>query len=510
MDAAVAIDAGGDAANPDTGPQPGAIQVAPTSGDVLTCDTLQLTETGGAGAGVWSVAPTGGGTVSSTGLYAAPPVQPASPAATVTYTAGALSGSAQLQVATAFPGMPAALPINTLTESTTPTRFTANGSQVYVGLIAAAGADAGSGGTNVETDVFASSDNGATFTGPVSYHTGNLECATVAVDAGNAKVVYLVYLAGNGDSTSNTGQTLRLAVSTDAAKTFPTEYDLAEGASSLSSFICPDVISPSSGHVIVTAYSSLVPDGSKDHLATFVSSSQGAGIGPASQQGVTSSSNDCDCEVGNDTNSPPVPSCDIDSNGGDGGPRLITNGKGDACVVFQYGPCNDANRAYNVAVQCSQDSGATWASPVLLGVPNADNSVIPTGALSPGGKVAVAWTGTIPADAGGGLDTYVAVSTDGGKTFTTSAAYPTSVVDGPASATLAWESDTVLWLSQITTDNARNLYVDKTCDDGVTWSGAVKVGTGGYGGAGLVMTSAGMVATANLPLSISTFALAAH
>jgi hypothetical protein len=495
------MDAGDDAST-----QGSAILVTPTAANVLTCDTLQLTGTGGSGAGTWTVSPTGEGTVTSTGLYAAPNAAPTNPAVTVTYGAGGSTASAQLQVATAFLGAPAPLPINAGTEDTSLSRFTANGSRVYVGLVAST--SSASGSPYLETDIFASSDDGATFTGPVPYHTGDLECETVAVDSGNANVVYLVYLAGNGDSTSNTGETLRLAVSTDGAKTFPTEYDLAEGDSSLASFICPDVISPSPGHVIVSGYSSLMADGSTDHLATFVSSSQGAGIGPVVQQGVTSSMMDCDCEVGNDSNPTPVPNCNIYSNGGGGGPQLIANGNGGACVVFQYGPCDDATRAYNIGVQCSQDSGATWSAVTLLGVPDTDNSVTPTGALSPGGKVAVTWYGKVPVDAGGGFDTYVAVSSDGGKTFSVAAPYPNSVVGEPTGQVVAWENDTVLWLAQVTTDNAKNLYVDKTCDDGTTWSGAVKVGTGGYTGDSLVLTSAGMTAVAVLPEAISTFSLA--
>lgn len=235
---------------------------------------------------------------------------------------------------------------------------------------------------------------------------------------------------------------------------------------------------------------------------------QGADIGPVVQQGVLSPQSGCYCETGNDVNTTPVPSCDIYSNGGGGGPRLFTNGTGDVCAIFQYGPCSDASRAYNIAVQCSQDSGATWSAVTLLGVPDTDNGVTPMGAVSPGGKVAVTWSGKVPVDAGGGYDTYVAVSNDVGKTFSVAPPYPNSVVGYPTDEFVAWENDTVLWLAQVTTDNARNLYVDKTCDDGMTWSGGVKVGTGGYGGDWLVLTSAGMTAVAVLPEAISTFSLA--
>ena len=63
-----------------------------------------------------------------------------------------------------------------------------------------------------------------------------------------------------------------------------------------------------------------------------------------------------------------------------------------------------------------------------------------------------------------------------------------------SSPVLAWESDSILWLSQtLNAADAPVLIVDKTCDFGTTWSGAVNAGA--YEGTSLLSTSTGMVAT---------------
>jgi hypothetical protein len=431
---------------------------------------------------------TGSGTLSSAGLYAAPTVAPASPGVAVTYTAGSATASAQLQVATAFVGTPASVPIDAGTESPINVpfehQFAANGANVYTALTAALTA----GGPRLEADIFASSDDGKTFTGPTVYHTGDLGCATLAVDPGDPSVVYLAYLAGHGDSTGNTGGTLRLAVSTDGAKTFPVEYDAADSVNTFPGFICPDVTAPSADHVIISGVTQ--DENLHGRVATFASGSRGANIGPVSQEGVAGSPNpDGGDLAGSDTNGGAPTDCPVYADSGNAGPRLFTNGNGSACVVFQYGTggagCTDGN---NIAVQCSQDSGATWTSPVLLGPLTKD--AVPTGAMSPSGKIAVTWV-----DAAG-TQSQVAFSTDGGKTFGTPAQYPAGTPaanGGTSTPVLAWENDTVLWLAQTANlSNTPALYVDKTCDDGATWSGLVKVGV--YRGSSLFLTSAGMVA----------------
>lgn len=78
--------------------------------------------------------------------------------------------------------------------------------------------------------------------------------------------------------------------------------------------------------------------------------------------------------------------------------------------------------------------------------------------------------------------------------------YPSTVRDAlsPKSYTnapvLQWQSDSVLWLAQ-TLNGSDNpiLMIDKTCDLGATWSGAVNAGS--YRGTTLLSTARGMVAT---------------
>ena len=426
MMATLACSSSPGSASQDGGTGAGGLTIAPATAHVLTCSTLQFTETGGPAGGAWTVAPATG-TVSATGDYTAPTVAPANPAVTVAYGAGAVSASAQIQVATAFVGAAAPVAIHTMTDNPLNNPFehqmTANGSQVYIGLTAAAVAGAE---TPLEADVFASTDNGKTFTGPTAYHTGDVECATIAVDSGNASVVYLAYLAGHGDSSSNTGETLRLAVSTDGAKTFATEYDLVDSINSIASFICPDVTSPSPGHVIVAGVSA---DDNGAHIATFVSGNEGANIGPVSQESVMIAPNPDGGEIAaTDTNVGSATGCQIYSNGSAGSPRVFSNGHGTACTVFQYNTFTTCTSPSNIAVQCSGDNGATWTSPVALGAPQADATGYPTGAVSPSGKVAITWIDTIQTDAGTpDIVTFVAFSHDGGKTFGDPDPIPTSV-----------------------------------------------------------------------------------
>lgn len=495
----------------------GSLVVTPASASVLTCGTLQLTETGGATGGAWTVSPgTGAGTVSDAGDYAAPFVAPSSPAVSVSYTVGLASASAALQVATAFVGTMASVPINVGTDNVTSNPFehqlAASGTHVYVGLGAQTVAQTSA---FLQANIYASSDNGRTFTGPNTYHTGYLECVTIAVDSGDPNVVYLAYFGGHGDSTSNTGETLRLAVSTDGSKTFPVEYDLAESLNggSLGSFICPDVTSPSPDHVIVVA---AAQDGAIEHMATFVSGNRGAGIGPASQEGVATTVNaDGGGLSASDTNGATTSACGILSDGTGGSPRVFSNGAGAACVAYRYNTGNAC--ANNIAVQCSTDNGATWTSPTALGAPQQPNGrAFPTGSVSPSGKVAIVWLDAVATDAGTVETAFVTISKDGGKTFGTPKQYPvaSTVPFGYANyPVVAWENDTVLWLSMTGSGGSQAaLYVDKTCDDGVSWSGPVKVGP--YGGTSLFLTSAGMMIAADISAgssggpSVMTFPLA--
>ncbi len=469
-------DAGGDSAVP--------LAVTPATANVLTCSTLQFKETGGAGGGTWSVSPAGAGSVSASGLYSAPTATPPNPAANITYTEAPRSASAQVTLATAFAGIATKLSIGNDSRvygAPFDHQFTANGTNIYGTVIDSAA---------VHAQVFASTDNGATFGAPVSYHTGSVSCATAAVDAGNPQVVYLAYLAGHGDSTGNTGQTVRLAVSTDGAKTFPKEYVIADSNNSIADMICPDVISPSADHVLVVG--TVGQSGPLYHVGAFASDSQGANIGPL---GTPLTCTECPQDghayyAPSDKNASTQQSTGILDNNGVAGPRTGTNGKGTVCMAYQY---NGGNSPNPTKVQCSTDNGNTWSAIVDLGAPNPPSSVVlPTVAVSPGGTVAVAWTDRLQSSTN---ETFIATSTDGGKTF----GAPFQVPDAQDSGgnndvylpVVAWESDAILWVSE-TLPTAYAVYINKTCDGGKTWSGEIKV-TGGRKGSSLIKTAAGFM-----------------
>jgi hypothetical protein len=489
------------------GGAPVALTVTPSTGAVLTCDTLPLTASGGpAGTGAWSAA--GVGSVSDGGLYAAPTsiadagVVDGGGAATVTYAVGGASASAQLQIATAFVGTPAVVPIagngSAFPIKPYEATFSASGSSVYAGV---------PGANNVEADVFASTDNGKTFTGPTAYHTGWLSCAVSAADPTAPSTVYLAYLAGHGDTDTNTGGTLRLAVSSDGASTFPVEYVLVDSDNTLPSFICPDIAAPSAGHVIV-AGDATNSAATQSWIATFQSSSSGSAIGPVGQQGMFTDAGATGTFLSStDTNSASATACAIVADGSGGSPRIYSNTSGTACIVFQHitdPSCGALSGA--VMVQCSADNGATWTTPASVATGTVSNTA-PVGAVSPGGNVAVVYTQEV-ATIG---ETFLVISKDGGHTWGTPVQYPSGspvAIDGAGGSlftqALRWEGDGILWMSATVSNDGTGsfVYVDKTCDFGATWSGAVAA-VGGYGAAGIVATASGMAVGAGLPNNAS-------
>lgn len=526
-DGSTSSDAGTDSSVGDSGPA--GLAVTPGTANVLTCDTIQFKETGGAGGGNWSVAPTTDGAIDSTGKYSAPTVDPvntytdagATESATIKYAETSASATASIRIATAFLGGSPSTPTINDGYGTNHVPYdktlTANGSRMYAVVN---GTPPDGGESSLTASIYASTDNGTTFTGPVSYHTGNLECATGAVDAANPNVVYMAYYAGHGDSSSNTGATVRLAVSTDGGKTFPTEYVVADSQNSMVDFICPDVSSPSGDHVIVAGGVGNV-ETTGVWAGAFISASRGANIGPIGVNGVAATPNPADptsIYSASLTNaSSGHAGCGTADNGGGQGVRAYTNGAGEACMVYVWGSgCPTSNA---VVVQCSTDNGATWTAPNALAAPASKGANIPTGAVSPSGNVAVTWIETVGSDD----EVHIAISKDKGVTFAAPVVYPSTarVAFGSgytAFPTVQWETDNILWLSQTFdgSDDA-SILVDKTCDFGTTWSGAVHIGGGGYGlgtrlNLGLALTSSGMVDLGTLSLnghSVVTIPLAA-
>jgi hypothetical protein len=314
----------------------------------------------------------------------------------------------------------------------------------------------------------------------------------------------MVYYAGHGDSTSNTGSTVRLAVSTDSGKTFPKEYVVADSDNSMVDFLCPDVASPSADHVIVAGgVQSTTVNGA--YAGAFLSSNRGANIGPVGMVGVTMKANPSDTTSNYSSTvtngGTAIAECGLDDNGNGEGVRVFGDGAGDACMVYVWtGDGCPANGG--TVVQCSKDNGATWTAPKSLAVPGSHLRAIPSGAISASGNVAVTW---LDSD---GMDDVVkvAISKDKGTTFAAPITYPlapqTAFQGGySGNATVHWEGDDILWLAETLSisDNA-SILIDKTCDFGATWSGAMQIGQGGYLSGnyqnyGIVSTTAGMLLT---------------
>ena len=422
--------------------------------------------------------------------------------ATLTYTVNNVPSTYDIDVATAFVGPPAILPVATVNANTFLTvpferRFAASGSNVYAAFIDSAG---------MAIDVFASTDNGKTFVG-TTYPTGQGSfgsaggSATVAVDPGNPAVVYLAYTTTLPNDNGN-GITVRLAVSTDGAKTFPHEYVIAESGNfgTFPGYATPDVVSPSPGHVIVTTIgfvnaNSMVDEGAE----VFASGNQGANIGPESFGGGVG---DAGLPLYGGTNrnlAPPYCNRIDGDTGGPIGARVFSNGQGSACIVYRVDtPSMNCLPSGGIIVQCSTDSGMTWSAPTTVTQPAGNTNVLVTGAMSPSGNIALTWMdATTLGGTGPQTEVWLATSTVAaqvlGQPFKTFQ-YPTAsrvAAAGTINAatslpTVQWQSDHVLWLSQ-TVSTGGFVLVDKTCDDGATWSGWVNAGP--YTGSSLFVTT---------------------
>jgi hypothetical protein len=472
----------------------GALSITPAAANVLTCSTVQFHEVGGAGGGIWTASAPG--TIDPKGgLYTAPTTTSAGGAATIAYAEGTRAAIATIQLGTAFLGPVATVPIgmnDNAAGAAVPFEhtFTANGARVYTAVPGPSVGDA-----ILEADVYVSNDSGATFAPAAQYHTGTLTCVTIAADAGDPDVAYMVYYAGHGDSTSNTGATVRLAVSQDGAKTFPVEYIVADSVNSMADFICPDVVSPSPDHVIVTG---ILVDGTSAWAGTFASDARGKDIGAVGTEGTAGSPNPAapsDSYAGSDTNAASAQAnCAYNDNGNGYGPRVFANGAGTACVAYtgDFGSCNPSTGFF---VQCSADNGATWTPRLSIATPTSSAKNALFGAVSKGGNVALTWLDTVS----GSDEVMIAISKDGGKTFGDPIQYPSTVRaaaggDYTFRPVVTWETDDILWLSQtIDGSDTPFILVDKTCDFGASWSGAVNAGV--YEGTSLLSTSAGMLMT---------------
>jgi hypothetical protein len=506
--AAAPLDAGVDA--PVDSPAPGAVSItiSPVMANVLTCSTQIFTATvmGPTDTSVsWSVALPGTGTVDTNGKYTGPTTTPQPPTATVTATPLAdlsASASATVTLATAFVGKTAPIGGSATTAELAsrvgvyPHSVAANGKRAY-GVWPSNPA----GATTVSMKIARSDDGGTTWNAPKVAITATLkspqtttdawiECPAIAVDPTNPDIVYVVgKITGSSSLAAGVGadgQTTALAVSKDGGATFTTRV-LHVGAGDT----CPDLAAPATNTVVVEAPALGDCAAGDPDLRIWSDAANGAGFATGSgtapylAAGLTLAL----------ANVNKAPTCAtrivVAQNGttGTGGeateaPRLFTNGKGRLCITYVGSIVpGDGTTTTNAYVQCSGDAGRTFSDPVNLDPTRAQtidhSSAI--GAFAPDGNVAVLWTNSPDATNQKALP-YVAVSNDGGRTFSAPALVPTYVVPGGGAPVpvvnpdVVFDASGILWLTYRSSDGGPDrILVDKSCDEGKTWSGAVLV-----------------------------------
>lgn len=484
------------------------VDVAPSSAQALTCSntTFHATVSGSADQSVtWSEAPSGAGSVAA-GIYTAPDATPVPASVTVTATSLAdpsASASAQVELGTAFPSAPATL------AGSSGYLSAGTGAGVYVHTFAARGKrvyaswpDNTAGTSKVALKVARSDDGGHTWRAAVAAISTNLqgntvddatgiECPALAIDAGDPDVVYAI---GHIDGTNDLGetlddalsgaQTLLLAVSTDGAVTWKTRI-LHVGAGG---DICADVASPEPDTVVVVSPGwngcDLGHVSSRDFFA-WSDGARGVGFDSGSYTdapheyfaaGYTGGLDDL---IPNDACTAAHIFPEADGGSDDAGdtteaPRLSVGSDGTLCVTY-VGDVFPGDMLTNTYTQCSSDAGQTFSAPVELDPNTTKPPSSAMGALGPDGSSAVLWTTGDPPD--GGL--YLATAAPGAAFGAPRLVPVYAGADGsPLTAlnpVLGYDAAGVLWIAY-RAENGENdsfLVVDKSCDGGSTWSGAV-------------------------------------
>jgi hypothetical protein len=483
------------------------LALSPASATVLTCTTATFTATvtGSSDAAVaWSASP---GSIDEKGLYSAPKQVPAPASATVTATAHAdaeATKSADVTLATAVPGKAV-----TITDKPLPYvgvyqhHLAGHGDRVYAAYPTA----------DKEVVVRRSDDGGKTWSAAVNVAPDAdiaADCVTVAVDPVDPDAVYVVYrlsqtyLYGSfvPSNAGSSNEANVFASSTDGGKTWTRSPLMLGGVSGgpydghNTAGICPDVVAPAADAVIVEFPGAYAGDGNPD-MYLFADAHRGAGFATGTTDG-------WDYQADGETEALATPArgllLDVGQNGGSGpigeSPRLFTDGKGKTCLTWTgYGSTESKDGVY---VQCSTDLGKTFSAPLALTKAALSSPHLPAGALGPGGELAVVWTAD--SDPTGTL--LFSTSPDG-KAWSAPAAVPLYVatdlnVTG-AAADVAFDAAGILWVAYQGYDGglADRIIVDKSCDGGATWSGAVLVNgpEGGITNAtfpGLVATKSGL------------------
>ena len=420
------------------------IPVDPPSPTVLTCAQQAFTaentpgvacSSGGNSAYAWSASL---GTIDGNGVFTAPtqlPVPPGAPELVVTATCltDGSTGAANVTLATAAIGAS-----GVVSAETVPATFiyqhayAARGDRIYAAMPQAKPA----------LKVHRSDDQGALWQYPTDAAPGldvTPTCAAIAIDAGNVDVVYVVYRAAatklynalGGSPAGTTHDAIVFAASTDGGMTFQ-QTPLLLGGFAGGPFgghnqagVCPDIVSPAKGTVVVTSPGNYASDGNPD-IFVFADKNQGAGFGAG-----TAANYDyqADGETGALATSARALSLQVGQFGGSASlgesPRLFSDGNGRLCVTwvgYHVGSKDDG-----VYVQCSTDAGATFNAPVAVTTAASSSPHAATGAARPDGSLLVTWWAE--ADPTGSL--LYATSTDGGKTFGLPKAVPVYDVHPP-------------------------------------------------------------------------------
>jgi hypothetical protein len=485
-----------------SGGAPVTVTVTPAPANVLTCSTTQFNAVVLNTTDVavdWSVMPaSGAGTIDIQGNYQAPNATPAAPNNSVTVTAQREGNPSQLDttppftLATAFPST--ASPITGSTGDL-------EGGNPAIGVYQHAAASSGSrvyatwsvnpeSATEVKMMIARSDDGGATWGTAVpaidatisDTNGGEIDCPAVTVDAGNPDIVYAIGMVqGNnsithalGDPTNNPA--FVLAVSTDGGQHFSNTV-LSTAYAGISP--CQDVSSPAPNTVVVNA-----PTGDQcgtyPDITVWTDTAGGAGFktGQTNDSGyywadgistalyVLRGTTDCTTDLSAEANASQDSSGQVIES-----PRMFTDGLGRLCLTYAGEP--QANPTIeNVYIQCSNDAGKTYTQPLEID-PNLGDDNQPSGAFGPGGMAAVVWTRALRETSDQQL--YLSVSPDGGATFGTPILVPTAAL--PYSPSVYIDEGGIIWISYMMSPNSSTyaLFVDKSCDKGATFSGAVQI-----------------------------------
>jgi hypothetical protein len=487
-----------------TGGTPAAvtITVSQAPANVLTCTTVPFsaTVTNATDTTVtWAMSPTPGwGTIGADGTYTAPTVAPTAPANIATVTATSVADptksatTSAFLLGTAFPGGVVAMAGSTgAGEPGNPAigvyqhRAASNGRRMYATWADNPPAPA----TEVRLMVSRSDDGGATWSAGVpaidatTATTGSVDCPAIAVDPGNADVVYATATVDVANSLSAAmgdyaGPALVMSVSTDGGATF-TPVVLSSAFATF--YACQDVAAPAADTVVVTVPGHGCEPGADSPPDMFVWSDAARGAGFTSGAHDTNGAWWANGLTGGLDRMRGDATCADDlavyANGADGGsgqviesPRMFVDGRSSR-LCLAYAATAAGSAAEGSYVQCSSDAGQTFTDPVLIDPATlTDNQ--PSGTMGPGGVAAMAWTTATASDNQQAL--VLATSTNAGASFTAPIQVPTA--DTPYSPSLYFDESGILWIAYMTYDGSQySVFVDKSCDGGATFSGPVRV-----------------------------------